>query len=189
MSARKTVLLIIVMLASFSGSLFAAGLTIPVGTQVNVNSLTFTVAGDRWDVGTADEGLTRRLIIGEPEELTFCRIRGLAGEKMQEAAQQDGKRFLIRYDDPEVMVGEQPVEGNEIPDVVGDESPSFFDGSLDLFSVRQTTAVSANRADRIVSTMTQNFCQQGVDIFIQIEFYRRHLVSDCPRISLSRRDR
>ena len=31
MSARKTVLLICVMLASFSGSVFAAGVTIPVG--------------------------------------------------------------------------------------------------------------------------------------------------------------
>src|SRR3990167_4188010 len=49
---KKTVLLICVMLASFSGSVFAAGLTIPVGTQVNVNSLTLNVAGDITVQGT-----------------------------------------------------------------------------------------------------------------------------------------
>lgn len=75
---------------------------------------------------------------------------------------------------------------NEIPDVVSNENPFFRDGNVKLLLIPQASAASMDGADRVVPSIAKDFSQEGSNIFVQVESYRRHADSVCWRINLSR---
>jgi hypothetical protein len=62
------------------------------------------------------------------------------------------------------------MELDEIPNVVGNQRPTLFDGDLKLFLVRQTPSSGTGGAGNVIATILEDFSQKRTDVLIQVQF-------------------